>query len=239
MTTNPTSIDLQKKVEQVGINLSKLGITKVPTCQVKAALDISGSMTTSYRNNDVQRAFEQLLGFAFKFDDNGEIDMYTFNEGVQTLPTAKEKGYQTYIAENVRVGGGTRYSPCLQKLVDDSCPGAKKSGLGGFFSKPAAQAPSQTMPSVVLFFTDGDNDYNDEAAAEKVIAEASKQNLPIYFHLIGIRNDSQFRQLGYLADKYDNCGFAHIRDIKMSDEDMYKTLITQEFADFLKKHGAS
>lgn len=236
---NPASIDLQKKVEQVGINLSKVGITKVPTCQVKAALDISGSMSNSYRNGDVQRAFEQLLGFAFKFDDNGEIDMYTFNEGVQTLPTAKEQGYQRYIAENVRVNGGTKYSPCLAKIVEDSCPGAKKTGLGGFFSKPAAQAPSASMPTVVLFFTDGDNDTYDEAAAEKVIAEASKQNLPIYFHLIGIRNDTSFRQLNYLADKYDNCGFAHIRDIKMSDEEMYKTLITPEFAGFLKKHGAT
>lgn len=230
--SNPSSIDLQKKADQVGITLAKKGISKVPTCQVKAALDVSGSMDHAYRSGNVQRAFEQLLGFAFKFDDDGSIDMYAFDSRGIRLKTATEEGYKTYIKEHVQhlVGGSTNYGPVLQMITEDSV--GKPSG-GGFFSKPKP-APGGA-PTVALFFTDGE--CYDGDAADRVIREAEKNNSPIYYHLIGVGGAS-FRTLERLADAYDNCGFAQIRDISMSDEDMYKLLITDEFVAYLKKHGA-
>ncbi len=227
-------LDLTKKVEAVGLNLKKHGITNVPKCAVKAALDISGSMSGSYNSGHVQRAFEQLLAFGYKFDDNGEVDMYAFDTGVKPLQVATERGYKSYISEQIvrprLVGGGTRYSPCLKKIVEDATPKKGFGGLGG--AKPFP-------PTVVLFFTDGDNEYSDERAADAVIREASRDNLPVYFHLIGIRNDSSFKQLKKMADDYDNCGFVQIRDVNLSDDDMYSALITDEFTTFLRKHGAN
>lgn len=226
----PQSLDLTKKVEAVGLNLQKYNISNVPPCAVKAALDISGSMSSLYANGDVQRTFEQILAFAFKFDDNGEVDMYAFDTGIHPLEVATERGYQSYIRENIQrkfgINGGTRYSPAFKKIVEDSKPQKKLLG-----STPAMP------PTVVLFFTDGANEGSDERQADQVIKEASQQRLPVYFHLIGVGGNA-FTQCKHLAHDYDNCGFVQIRSVGISDDDMYKALITQEFVDFLKLHGA-
>lgn len=226
------SLDLTKKVEAVGLNLNKFGISDVPKCAVKAALDISGSMSGLYSNGSVQKTFEQLLAFAMKFDDNGEIDMYAFDTNCYGLEVASEKGYTGYIRENIQnkfaINGGTRYSPAFRKIVEDARP--KKQGLFG------SGTPAMP-PTVVLFFTDGANEQSDERAADQVIREASQQNLPVYFHLVGV-GSNEFRQCKKLANDYDNCGFVQVRSVGLSDDDMYKALITSEFTDFLKKHGA-
>lgn len=228
----PQSLDLTKKVEAVGLNLQKHGITNVPKCAVKAALDISGSMSGLYSNGSVQKAFEQVLAFGMKFDDNGEVDMYAFNTRCFGLEVATERDYKNYIRENIQkkfnINEGTRYSPTFKQIVEDARP--KKQGLLG-------SAPPMP-PTVVLFFTDGANEGSDEGAADRVIREASQQNLPVYFHLIGVGGDS-FRQCRKLAEDYDNCGFVQIRSVGLSDDEMYKAMITQEFTDFLRKHGAS
>lgn len=249
------TINLVKaKAETVTINLAKRGLTNIPPMRVVADLDVSGSMDRLYSGGVVEKAFEKLLGLAFKFDDNGEIDVFAFDNSSHGLPTAKVADYGSYVTRNItkvfrtKFGGGTSYGRPLQANMDflfggESQPQAQKSGgmFGGMFGKkPAASAaPAATTaepPALVLFFTDGEP--TDGAEASRIIKAAQDSNKPVYFHLIGVGNSS-FRVLQQLADDYDNCGFINLKSIDMSDDDLYRELTTDEFVAFLRKHGAS
>lgn len=244
------TINLVKaKAETVTINLAKRGLTNIPTMRVVADLDVSGSMDRLYKGGVVEKAFEKLLGLAFKFDDNGEIDVFAFDNSAHGLPTAKVADYGSYVTRNItkvfnsKFGGGTSYGRPLQANMDFLFGGEaqpQKSGgfLGGMFGKkPATAVPaSSEPPALVLFFTDGEP--TDGAEASRIIKAAQDSNKPVYFHLIGVGNSS-FRVLEQLADDYDNCGFINLKSIEMSDDDLYRELTTDEFVAFLKKHGAS
>jgi uncharacterized protein YegL len=231
---------VKAKAEVMTVNLAKKGITTIPTMRVLADLDVSGSMSGLYRNGTVEKAFEKLLGLAFKFDDNGEIDMVVFDTTAHALPTAKVADYGSYVTRNItsqwnRYGGGTSYGQPLQANMDFLFGEEKPKGLFGMFKK-GAQHPANEPPALVLFFTDGDP--SDGDAAARIIKAAQDQDRPVYFHLIGMGTATRFPTLQRLADDYDNCGFINLHSIDMSDDDLYRELTTDEFVAFLKKHGA-
>jgi hypothetical protein len=245
---------VKAKAEVMTVNLAKKGLTTIPPLRVVADLDVSGSMnmrgTPFYNDGTVERAFEKLLGLAFKFDDNGEIDVFAFDNSAHELPTAKIADFGHYVTRNItkqwnRYGGGTSYARPLQANMDflfgeQAAQQAKPAGfLGGMFAKkPVTPAPSaQELPALVLFFTDGDAP--DGAEAGRILAAAEASNKPVYFHLIGIGTATTFPVLKKLADDYDNCGFINLHSIDMSDDDLYRALTTDEFVAFLKKHGAA
>ena len=232
---------LKAHAEVMTISLAKKGITNIPPLRVVADLDVSGSMSGLYSNGTVEEAFKKLLGVAFKFDDNGEIDMFVFDNTAHALPTAKVADYGSYVTNNItrqwsRYGGGTSYGQPLQANMEFLFGEQKPQGfLGGIFGKkPAAQAAEP--PALVLFFTDGDPQDGDAAA--RVIKAAQDANKPVYFHLIGVGTATRFPALQRLADAYDNCGFVNLHTIDMPDEELYSKLTTDEFITFLRKHGA-
>lgn len=233
---------VKAKAEVMTVSLAKKGITTIPTMRVLADLDVSGSMSGLYRNGTVEKAFEKLLGLAFKFDDNGEIDMFVFDTTSHSLPTAKVADYGSYVTRNItnqwnRYGGGTSYGQPLQANMDFLFGETKPKGMfGGMFSKKPAQHSAAEPPALVLFFTDGDP--SDGDAAARIIKAAQDNNQPVYFHLIGMGTATRFPTLQRLADDYDNCGFINLHSIDMSDADLYSALTTDEFVAFLKKHGA-
>lgn len=233
------NLNLEKKAEKVGLILAKKGVTNLPPIRVAAAFDISGSMTNEYEDGDVQSAFDQCLGIAVKIDDDGQIDCYAFDTRGYKAPTATEADFGTYIGTRKGQGkfghwpyGGTNYGPVLDMIVKDMFPSAKPM-LGGIFggSKKAPQGD----PVMVLFFTDGDP--GDGDAAARIIKKCQDDRTNIYFNLIGVGNDSRFLLLKKMADDYDNCGFTHLHSVKMSDDDIYKSLINDEFISFVKGQG--
>lgn len=236
-------INLAKaKAETLTINLAKKGITTIPPMRVFADLDVSGSMQGLYQRGVVESAFQQLLGLALKFDDNGEIEVFAFDNDAYELPVAKVADYGTYVTRNItknwnRYGGGTSYGQPLQANMDFLFGETKPKGMfGGMFSKKPAQHSAAEPPALVLFFTDGDP--SDGDAAARIIKAAQDNNQPVYFHLIGMGTATRFPTLQRLADDYDNCGFINLHSIDMSDADLYSALTTDEFVAFLKKHGA-
>lgn len=246
------AIDLLKK--KVGIVLEKRKLPQV-TCEVKFALDISGSMQSLYNNGTVQNLTDRLLAVASRFDDNGEMEVWTFTNGFSEAPVVTESMHEGYINKhilnnrNIEKWGGTSYAPVMIDIINQSFTEEKKvvtqvEQQPGFFGKLFGAKPSVTtvesfevgarepkFPIFVPFVTDGDNSDHDQA--ERVIKECASKN--IYWMMVGIGSE-RFSWLKKIADKYPNVGFIKIENLEtVSDEDFYMQLLNEEFCNWVKK----
>lgn len=213
-------IDMSKHAENLNtvlIDMSKSGKTNMSnhTARVAVAMDYSGSMSGMFRNGAVQDAITRLLPIALKFDDNGELESWLFSDGYERLTPVTASNYDGYV-RNVMMRarmnmGGTNYAPALKDIVK--------------FYKD--KHPS-TVPSFVMFITDGDN--WDEYETNAIIRELSNYNMFVQF--VGIGNGSNFNYLRELDNlsgrKHDNTGFIAVRDMeKMNDQQLYTEMLRQ------------
>jgi hypothetical protein len=115
-------ISLEKAEEQVRISLIKKDVKETPTCAVGLALDVSGSMDDNYKSGIMGDVVTRMLALAKTFDDNGEMDMWIFNNHSKKLDNATVDNYQTFVKEQIldagNFGGGTTYSPVLHDITD-------------------------------------------------------------------------------------------------------------------------
>jgi hypothetical protein len=236
------AISLEKRAEKVGIILAKHGITKVPPVRVGCALDVSGSTRDLYDNGIIQETMNRLMGVALKFDDNGELDMWAFSNGVAQLDTATAADAETYVnkkllkAQNLRehMWSGTSYGPVLEAVVKYYFPSttASVSGFfGSLFGKKAA--PASDLPAMLLLVTDGAND--DQYAAARVLEQAA--NKSVYFMMVGVGPEHLFGFIKEQADLLPNVGFVNLNSLALSDDDLYEQLVSGEFASWVKSHS--
>jgi hypothetical protein len=231
-------IDLKKKTR---IALDKRALPQPPHCRVGLCIDISGSMHNEYQDGLVQETVDRLLAIAGTFDDNGEMEVWTFNQGYSTPPVARAADFGSYvkkeILDNPKVDkwGGTNYAPVMNAVLDTYFRGASvvtSGGLFGLFKKTEQQSPKDThIPALCLFITDGDN--SDAGEAERILRQAQKYQ--IYWQLIGIGNDTDFRFIKKMADDLPNAGFCHLPNLRVSDDAIYEALLTTELCDWLRK----
>jgi hypothetical protein len=245
-------ITLEKRAAKVSIVLEKRKLLKPPVVRVGAALDISGSAKPLYQSGLVQETHDRILGIALKFDDNGEVDTWTFTEGFDRLPTATPDNYGAYISDYVLNGnitrwGGTKYAPVMSDIVrfffgapEPKKPAEKQGFLARLFGggssselEPISSTPANTMPAWVLFVTDGQNPAADRAHVERLLGDSQKY--PIYWSMVGVGNPSEFQFIEALAEKMPNVGFLHLESLDISDEQIYEHLITQEFCDWVRE----
>ena len=235
-----SGIKLEKRAEQVGILLAKKGITKAPTVRVGLALDVSGSAEWMFNNGVIQETVDRLLAVALKFDDNGELDVWSFSNSYDALPQATANDYNTYVKKNIIDNRnitkwyGTSYAPCMEAMRSfyfGDGSGSAKGFLGSIFgSKKPASAPNDT-PAMILFVTDGSND--DRANAEKVLKAA--QNSPVYWQMVGVGDPNLFGFLKQMADDLPNVGFVNLAKLDMTDDQLYDQLIADEFVEWVSK----
>ncbi len=199
--------------------------------QVVLVLDYSGSMEQLYSNGFVQRLVERLVPVAMQFDDNGEMELYIFENGCKKHDNNVNSSNVDGLIKREIYGkysfGGTSYAPPINMIVEHYKPNAAKSGgfLGGMFGKkPVAQS---TDPVFVIFITDGEN--SDKPQAEKAIIEAS--NKGIFFQFVGIGNASFtfLDKLDTMEGRFmDNANFFQANDIdKISDKELYERLFNE------------
>ncbi|KVU19288.1 Tellurium resistance protein [Burkholderia ubonensis] len=238
-------ITLEKRAAKVAIVLEKRQVLKPPVVRVGAALDISGSAKPLYESGVIQETHDRILGIALKFDDNGEVDTWTFTEGFNRLPTATPDNYGSYISDHVleaRIDkwGGTEYAPVMNDIVDFffRTPEPKRGFLsrlfGGAGDTPAPAASGSVnghLPAWVLFVTDGQNPTYDRKHVRQLLAES--RHFPLYWSLIGVGDPSEFGFLAEVANEMPNVGFVHLESLDVSDEQIYEQLITQEFCDWV------
>ncbi len=219
------AIDLEKRVEKVKFILDKREINDIP-CQVKLAIDRSGSMDDLYYNGTVQDVVERILAIGMKVDIDKSIDIWAFHNGSRELPPVTEQNLLNFVNQEIVKkisSGGTSYAPVMEDIIKSSI---SKNSLFGMFKKK-----EDSKPTLAIFITDGES--NDENVAEKAIKNSQDKN--IYWMLVGIGN-ADFRFIERLGEDYPNCGFIGIDNIsKVDDEDLFDGILNEEFAKWVKK----
>jgi hypothetical protein len=244
--------DLQKRQEAVRFVLEKRNLPTAPVMRVGAAFDVSGSAKWLYVKGIMQATVDRLIPVAMKFDDNGEMDVWAFDDEFAQLPTVGKMDYEDYIQRAIMNNTGlrkwntTKYGGVWKSMIDFYFPGsggnagAASGGgfLGGLFGgKKAAPAPaaapaaSGAVPAMILFITDGAN--ADRSYAEQVLRAA--QNQAVYFQMIGVGDPSEFDFIKKMADDLPNVGFVHLASLDISDEQLYDALLTDELVAFAKR----
>lgn len=207
-------IDLRK--ETVAISLKKKNVESLIS-EVVLCMDSSGSMYNRYHDGKVQDVLERIIPLSLKFDDDGQVPVYTFANNCNEHITMSLDNLENYTEENLihHVGGGTYYSNPINMIIEK------------------AQKNEFKYPVFVIFITDGEN--SDHEETERALRTAS--NYDIYFQFVGIGNESFkfLRKLDNLSGRrFDNAGFFSMEDFdKVSDETLYDELLN-EFIDIYK-----
>ena len=207
--------------------------------------DVSGSIKHLYDNGTMQKVSEREMIVALRFDDDGNLDQWSFATDTQRLPQANINnidGYVgKYIAKSRPCWGWTNIATPLADIYkfyfeETPPPVAKKAGfVGKLFGKQDEEAQAED-PVIIIFKTDGDNSDSD-AAIEDQIRRLRAARVPVFIAFVGLRTDvrTTFKLLKYLANKYDHVGFVEIEDIgSMDDDDLYEALISEKLATWLK-----
>ncbi|WP_341480050.1 VWA domain-containing protein [Paenibacillus dendrobii] len=211
-------IDLRKKLVQ--ITLEKKRMTDV-AARVGIVLDISGSMQRLYRNGTVQDVLERILAVACKFDDNGSLDVWIYDNEFRRLPSVTEKDFHHYVTDHILNNasihkfGRNNEVPVMEDVI----------------RKYTVEEDSE-LPAFIIFINDG----GVVKAIRKIITAAAVQ--PIFWQFVGI-GESDFEVLKRLDTMegrvVDNANFMHLNDFKsISDEELYDRLLN-EFPSWLKE----
>jgi hypothetical protein len=216
--TSNGNVDLVKKInlhkQNVSIVLEKRGLAG-RNVRVKFAIDQSGSMGRQYRDSTVQDTVERLYAAALKMDDDGDLEVWSFNTNSYRKPAVNMSNVDGYVFNNIYCTGGTNYAPVMSDIIRDCV------------------AEESDAPALVIFITDGDN--SDPDAAEKIIKEAS--STPIFWQFVGIGSE-EFRFLKQIDNMggrvVDNANFFALNDLRdIGDIELYQRLLG-EFPDWIK-----
>lgn len=213
-----SGISLKKKAATIVLEKKKL--TDV-TARVGVVLDISGSMRKLYKEGVVQDVVERVLAVASQFDDDGELDVWVYDNEFSRLPAATEATFMGYVEKNILSNEG------VHKFGRNDEPKVMEDVI----RKYTKQDPSGE-PVFLVFINDG----GCKPGIKKFVVESSNQ--PIFWQFVGI-GDSNFdvlRRLDTMEGRVvDNANFFHLDDIsQVSDEELYDQLLN-EFPMWLKE----
>ncbi|WP_024622480.1 vWA domain-containing protein [Metaclostridioides mangenotii] len=205
-------VEIEKRVDLVKKTIS-LQKNPVPDkARVALVLDYSGSMRRLYNNGTVQSVIEKILPLAIQFDDDGELDVWLFENNFKRIKSINLNNFNNYI-KNERIlerygMGGTEYAPVMRDVV-----------------KKYTKEEKSELPNYVLFITDGDN--FDKPETDQIMKDASHE--PIFWQFLGLGN-SEFKYLEKLdtmsGRKIDNANFFSVNDINsLSDEKLYEKIL--------------
>lgn len=213
-----SGIDLKKKSATIVLEKKKLTGVKA---RVGVVLDISGSMRRLYKEGVVQEVVERVLAVASQLDDDGELDVWVYDNEFSRLPAATEATFMGYVEKNILSNSG------VHKFGRNDEPKVMEDVI----RKYTKQDPSDE-PVFLVFINDG----GCKSGIKKFIVESSDK--PIFWQFVGI-GDSNFdvlRRLDTMGGRVvDNANFFHVDDIsQVSDEELYNQLLN-EFPMWLKE----
>lgn len=250
-TTTDFSFDLTKKVEAFTFELAKKGIITAPTMRVCAAFDISGSMDDEIRDGSLQHAQDQTGAVGIKFDDNGEIDTWVFDDRATYLGVWTPDNYKNFLLNHgiSHSRGGTNYAPIINDIVEKmyvtGCgtqPQVVTKKVGGFFGFGGKKVTETiggtgtqagTDPVLAVIVTDGEptDSFATISAAIKKAAAG-----PTFFVFLGVSNQhSKFPTLEKLSSAHDNVGVGYLKGFNLPDEKVYEQMVSDKLVTFLKK----
>lgn len=220
------NIAMQKSVDSLNLALKKLNISEINPCQVKLAMDVSGSFVYEHENGYTQLLLNRFVPFSLVFDKDKTLDVCAFSHTADVLTDLNEYNYENYITENVMTSnsyhGGTEYTPPLKALLE------KKRG---FFSKLFGGSTPKQEKTLLFFITDGEA--SDQTKAFNYIKENINENTFIVFLSIG-NSEYPFFSSNYKDGKhthYFNITNNQLQNIKdYSDEEVYNMIISDNLA---------
>lgn len=181
--------------------------------RVFVVIDRSGSMSPQFRNGSVQNILTRLLPLALRFDDNGELEVYVFNEGCNQMESMHMGNYENYVKQCIiRKGygpsGGTMYAPVIRDTIKDYDDGSP-------------------YPAFGLFITDGDN--FDHAETDREIIRSSKYRIFYQFVGTGPAKFPYLEQLDNISGRdVDNTAFIKVADFdNLTDDELFAKLLEQ------------
>lgn len=209
-----TQLDLRKTVELV---LTKKGFADDIVARVGIILDESGSMGHLFRNGYVSRTADRALSVGYKFDDNGEIDMWSFSSRFVRREPARQDDFGSAIKHSM-LNGSTVYHDVLQDAANFYFKPKVKTSMFGF--RKTVEENDNT-PAFVMFVTDGQPD--DEREAMVNIGRILRENPRMFVQFIGLGYGS-FPVLERLAAENPNAAFATIGETDSDEEVLDKFL---------------
>ena len=175
-TNNPIPLNLSKEASLDLLNLRKDTVSNICSsipdlknmkARVSLVLDFSGSMRDMFTDGTVQAAIERLMPIANQFDDDGEMDLWIFENGYKRLDAININnfyGIAKKIYEENRMGG-TNYSPVMNDVINKY-----------------TKEDRSYLPAYIFFLTDGDN--FDKKETENLIKKTCKE--PIFWQFVGL-----------------------------------------------------
>jgi hypothetical protein len=235
-------INLAKETEKVHVVLDKIeAVTKV---EIKANVvvmeDMSGSMSWNVHNGIVDDIIGKMLAIGLNVDVDGSIDVFSFNDTAKEIGKVTKKNVDGFVKDvflsKTRASGGTTYSSAIEKVVGKY---GRPNQAKGLFAKVfgSKDVVDKTIPTLVFFITDGDNERGDYNRAKKLLADCS--DLPIFWQFIGIGNGRResfpfLNELDTMSGRVvDNANFFPANST-MSNDDLYEQILI-EFPSWLKE----
>lgn len=185
--------------------------------KVVLVLDFSGSMRSLYTDGTVDSILERLLPVAMAFDDDQKIDLYLFSNICIYIGELGESDISGISAKLMRKYNmnSTKYANPIDEIIKETV--AANDG------KPA------TVPTYVIFVTDGENDLDDKRPAMASLIEASKHSIFFQFVGIGSAKLEFLEKLDTLTGRtVDNANFFQITNInEETDDSLYQKLMNE------------
>lgn len=248
------NFQLQKATESLQFELKKRDVETIVPCQVKVAMDVSGSFHDEHTDGYTQDLLNRFVPFAMLFDKDGVIDSYTFASYAGKLPLITKENYSNYIKKEVidcyGYRGGTYYVPVLrlidqeaspQDVVIEAQPERKASWLGrltGQKDTPAVEhqvIKGEVEKELVFFVTDGES--SDTEASLMYLQSMAKKN--IFFVFIGVGTSIKLFRDSFAntpSSIYLELSKSEIRDLKnWTDEQIYDKLLQPSLITWMNK----
>ncbi len=197
---------------------------------VVVALDYSGSMRSMFRSGVVQQTLNKLVPLGLTFDDNGQIEVFLFQDDCCQMYPLNLLNYERYVEEVINTSGyrmgGTNYAPVLRAIIEGE--------RGGFFGNKVKTPPivNDNNITFILFITDGSN--ADKGETNIIIKKSSEKNVFIQFIGIGKERFQYLEKLDDLRGRVrDNTGFSKMEDLaNVTDDELYMNILGQ-FSEWL------
>lgn len=159
--------ELLSLVKSSQLSLEKNNLNE-HVARVALMIDTSGSMYGMFKSGQVNELVKRALPLALQFDDDGQIDVFCFNNDAHSIGEYGIDNYKNCVSDienGPGVGGGTVYHRALE-VVEKFYEGTD-------------------LPVYLMFVTDGDTFEKEEAT--KTIKRLSGK--PIFIQFIGLGED--------------------------------------------------
>lgn len=166
-------VDLAKKADKAGLALNKRGLAGI-RAQAALVLDYSGSMSSDYRNGNVQTLVERALGFSLQIDIDGSIPVIPFASNVLPQVDVSLNNYQGVVDREI-----------MQKYSMGT------TDLAGGLSAVLEMAKTTDAPIFCVVVTDGAPD--SRSSATRVVVELSKY--PVFIKFLALEEIEYLRKL--------------------------------------------